>query len=53
MMDEAEALLRAIGCAKVNLQVRIGNDGAIEFYRRIGFSEEDVLSFGKRLENDE
>ena len=52
MMDEAEALLRALGCAKINLQVRRGNEAAAAFYQRIGYAEDDVVSFGKRLEDD-
>ena len=28
------------------------NRGVIEFYRRIGFKDDDVLSLGKRLEED-
>lgn len=52
MMDEAEALLRAAGCPKINLQVRTTNKQAMEFYRRTGFTADDVESFGKRLEPD-
>ncbi len=52
MMDEAERLLRAEGCAKVNLQVRRSNTGAAAFYAAIGFAQDDVLSYGKRLEHE-
>jgi ribosomal protein S18 acetylase RimI-like enzyme len=52
IMAEAERLLRERGCPKINLQVRTGNQGVIEFYRRIGFAVDDVLSMGKRLEHD-
>jgi len=52
MMEEAEALLRAAGCPKINLQVRSTNDAVIEFYKRIGFKADDVMSLGKRLEPD-
>jgi ribosomal protein S18 acetylase RimI-like enzyme len=52
LMDEAERLLRASGCPKINLQVRTTNTAAIEFYRQIGFDMDDVVSFGKRLERD-
>ena len=52
LMDEAEGLLRASGCPKINLQVRTTNTAAIEFYRQIGFVLDDVVSFGKRLEHD-
>jgi ribosomal protein S18 acetylase RimI-like enzyme len=53
LMDEAERLLRAEGCPKINLQVRTSNTDVIDFYRSIGFTEDAVLSFGKRLEPDE
>lgn len=52
LMDEAERRLRAVGCAKINLQVRSGNAAAMTFYRRIGFAVDDVVSLGKRLEVD-
>ena len=53
MVDEAERLLRAAGCPKINLQVRTSNHGVIEFYRRLGYSVDDVVSMGKRLEHDQ
>ena len=52
MMDEVESRLRAAGCPKINLQVRSKNAGVIEFYKRIGFKADDVVSLGKRLESD-
>jgi ribosomal protein S18 acetylase RimI-like enzyme len=53
IVDEAERLLRAAGCPKINLQVRTANAGVIEFYRKLGYSVDDVVSMGKRLENDD
>ncbi len=53
LMDDAEALLRAGGCPKINLQVRSTNAGVIEFYKRMGFTVDDVVSLGKRLEADD
>jgi ribosomal protein S18 acetylase RimI-like enzyme len=53
MMNEAEVRLRAAGCPKINLQVRSTNAGVIEFYKRIGYKTDDVVSLGKRLEADE
>jgi ribosomal protein S18 acetylase RimI-like enzyme len=53
IMAEAERLLRAEGCPKINLQVRTTNLGVIEFYRRLGFVPDEVASLGKRLESDE
>jgi ribosomal protein S18 acetylase RimI-like enzyme len=49
LMDEAERLLIARGCPKLNLQVRAGNAGVIDFYRKLGYVEEHMVSMGKRL----
>ena len=49
MMVWVERKLRALGCPKINLQVRRTNTAVIDFYRAIGFEEDDVISFGKRL----
>ena len=53
IMAEAELLLRAAGCAKINLQVRSSNADVLAFYRAIGFLKDDVVSLGKRLEYDQ
>ncbi len=53
LMAEVEAALAALGCAKVNLQVRAGNDAALAFYGAIGYRRDAVVSFGKRLVFDE
>jgi len=50
MVAEAEARLRLMGCPKINIQIRTSNTEVIEFYRRIGFTPDDVVSMGKRLE---
>jgi ribosomal protein S18 acetylase RimI-like enzyme len=52
IVTEAEARLRASGCPKVNLQVRTSNRGAIDFYERLGYSVDEVVSMGKRLQTD-
>jgi ribosomal protein S18 acetylase RimI-like enzyme len=52
LMQEAERILRLVGCPKINLQVRSTNRDVIEFYRQIGFAVDDVVSMGKRLECD-
>jgi len=49
LMLEAERLLLERGCPKVNLQIRSGNQQAIEFYRQLGYHQEEIISFGKRL----
>jgi ribosomal protein S18 acetylase RimI-like enzyme len=53
LMKAAEDYLRALGCPKINLQVRSSNTGVVEFYNRIGFKPDDVVSLGKRLVSDE
>src|SRR5688572_1125094 len=52
LMAEAERLLRAAGCPKINLQVRPDNRAAVAFYERLGFAVEGAISLGKRLEHD-
>lgn len=53
MVAAAETLLRESGCPKVNLQVRASNSDVIAFYRRLGYSVDEVVSMGKRLERDD
>jgi ribosomal protein S18 acetylase RimI-like enzyme len=49
LMAEVERLLLAEGCPKINLQIRTSNAGAIEFYRKLGYSLDETVSMGKRL----
>ncbi len=53
LMREAERLLEAAGCPKVNLQIRTSNASVIAFYEAIGYRQDDVVSFGRRLIADE
>ncbi len=52
LMAAAAYGLNRLGCPKVNVQIRRDNMAALEFYRRLGFGEDDVVSMGKRLELD-
>ena len=52
MMDAAEGRLAAMGCPKINLQIRRSNTQAVDFYRSIGFVEDATISMGKRLVDD-
>jgi len=52
LMEEAERRLRDLGCVKVNLQIRTSNEATAEFYRRIGYVVDDVVSMGRRLADD-
>lgn len=49
LMVEAERRLAALGCPKLNLQVRGSNRGVVAFYERLGYGVEDRVSLGKRL----
>ena len=49
MMKAAETYLEQFECPKINLQIRVQNHQVIEFYKSIGFLQEDVVNMGKRL----
>lgn len=49
LLEEAEARLNGMGCAKINLQIRAGNEGVSSFYTRHGYQVEDRISMGKRI----
>ncbi len=53
IMAEAEKRLEGMGCPKLNVQVRAANTAAVEFYRRLGYRIDDVVSLGKRTERDD
>lgn len=53
LMQEVERMLAARGCPKLNLQVRGTNQEAIEFYRKLGYVEDEVVSLGRRLIQDQ
>ena len=50
LMRGAEAALRALGCSKINLQVRATNQGVVAFYRALGYQIEERLSMGRALD---
>lgn len=49
LVRDAEALLLEMGCPKVQLMVRIGNEEVLGFYDAIGYERFDIASTGKRL----
>lgn len=49
LMREVERLLIALGCPKLNLQVRTDNQAVIDFYHRIGYATDRVSGLGRRL----
>jgi len=53
LMQEAERLLMERGCPKVNLLVRSSNAEIVEFYRKLRYVQDEVVSLGKRLIHDQ
>ncbi len=53
LMDSIEKGLRKMGCPKINLQIRAGNDKVLTYYQNLGFVEDKVISMGKRLVDDQ
>ena len=53
IMEELEARLKALGCPKLNIQVRESNTEVLEFYRALGYRHDKVVSLGKRLIPDD
>lgn len=49
LMDAAEEILIEVGCPKLNLQVRTSNQAVLDFYQRLGYKRDEVVSLGKRL----
>lgn len=49
LMQAAEAALQALGCPKLNIQVRENNAAVLAFHRKLGYSVDPVVSLGKRL----
>ncbi len=53
LMEYIELCLKDKGAPKINLQVRKTNTGSIEFYKNIGYVEDNSVGLGKRLIDDE
>jgi ribosomal protein S18 acetylase RimI-like enzyme len=49
LIAQGEALLLAAVCPKLSLLVRRSNVQVLGFYQALGYSEDDVVSLGKRL----
>lgn len=50
LVRHAEQALQALGCAKVNLQVRATNAAVVRFYERLGYAIEERVSLGKQIQ---
>jgi ribosomal protein S18 acetylase RimI-like enzyme len=53
LIEKTEANLLALGCPKINLQVRSTNSHIIEYYKTLGYSEDNAVGMGKRLIPDD
>ena len=52
LMKAIEEALDSRGCPKINLQVRASNRVVIAFYESLGYRVDEVVSLGKRLQED-
>ena len=52
LVAEAERLLLSLGCPKVQLMVRVGNEQVLGFYDALGYERFEVGNTGKRLIHD-
>lgn len=49
LIREAEGRLIALGCRKINLQVRASNAAVSAFYASLGYATEEMISMGRRI----
>ncbi len=52
LMRVIEENLLALGCPKINLQIRTDNTAALKFYEKLGYQTDAAVSMGKRLIED-
>jgi ribosomal protein S18 acetylase RimI-like enzyme len=52
IMEAVEEKIQAMGCPKINLQIRADNLEVVKFYESIGYKTEARVSMGKRLVED-
>ena len=53
LTQHVEALLLRRGCPKLSVLVRHSNGEAVDFYRHLGYVQDESVSLGKRLIADE
>ncbi len=49
LVRQAESAVTAMGCRKINLQVRADNAEVVMFYEKLGYVVEERISMGKLL----
>lgn len=52
LMTHIEQVLKDLGCPKLNIIIRSSNKKVLDFYDRLYYSKDDVVSIGKRLVPD-
>lgn len=52
LVSEVRSRLLALGCPKISVQIRRGNDTARDFWSRAGFAADGSDSMGQRLIED-
>jgi len=52
MMRACEQWVHDRGIPKIQLMVRTSNSAAVSFYHRLGYTEEQVIVLGRRLDGD-
>lgn len=53
LVQAVEQRLLTLGCPKLNLQIRQGNNAVQAFYESLGYSDDNAMSMGKRLIPDD
>lgn len=49
LMEYATEILSNMNCQKINVQIRESNIDTIEFYKKLGYMDDKVISYGKRI----
>ncbi len=49
LMEMAEVRLGALGCPKINLQVRTNNNGVVDFYKSLGYKTRGPRANGQTV----
>lgn len=53
LMRRVETDLEAMGCPKLNVQIRSSNAAVMAFYEKLGYARDQTICLGKRLIPDE
>lgn len=53
LMAHIESRLQALGCPKLNIQVRTSNSEALAFYETLGYTADHAVTVGTRLIRDD